>query len=400
MIPTPGRPVSGYGAALPGAAELDLVLGSRGQALSTLYQPIVDTARATVAGFEALTRFTGFPGYAPETWFDAASAFGRAEELESVAVRTALKARPMLPPNCFMALNLSPQLLASERVREIWEEEGDLGGLVIELTEKTPIDSYAALEPDLDRLRGAGALIAVDDAGAGYAGLRHLLALRPSMIKIDRDLVTGVDRDESRRALIEMLGTFASRIDAWIVAEGVERAGELEALVSLDVPLVQGYYLGRPSPPWAGINRGALHGLAARYPPLAKAARLRVRDIAEPAVTATGRAQALEAVTADPAPEFVVILGPHLRPVGILHGHGASNVPGAAAPAGTVYLVGHGLVTPGLRVNLDTPMKEALARAMTRPKEHRFEPLLVTDNAGRFAGLAPLERLIGALTRQ
>jgi hypothetical protein len=85
---------------------------------------------------------------------------------------------------------------------------------VVELTEQTPIDSYVELEPDLNQLRAAGALIAIDDAGAGYAGLRHLLALRPSLIKIDRELIQDVDRDEAKRALISMLGTFASRVDA------------------------------------------------------------------------------------------------------------------------------------------------------------------------------------------
>ncbi len=96
----------------------------------------------------------------------------------------------------------------------MWRHEGNLGGLIVELTEQTPIDSYLDLEPDLNQLRAAGALIAVDDAGAGYAGLRHLLQLRPSMIKIDRELIQDVDRDEAKRALIEMLGIFASRVDA------------------------------------------------------------------------------------------------------------------------------------------------------------------------------------------
>ncbi len=239
-----------------------LTAACRGDGLAAAYQPIIDTARGTVVGYEALARFPGYSEKNPEAWFSAARAYGRAAELEAAALRTALKARAALPPNCFLTLNVSPELLTSESVRSVWRDEGRLAGLIIELTEQTPIDSYVELEPDLNQLRAAGALIAVDDAGAGYAGLRHLLALRPSMIKIDRALIQDVDVDEAKRALVGMLGAFASRVDAWILAEGVERVEELDALVSLGVPLVQGYYLARPAPPWAGIDLDLAHRLA------------------------------------------------------------------------------------------------------------------------------------------
>ncbi len=330
-------------------------------------------------GYEALARFPGYAEKNPEVWFAAARAHGKAAELESAALRTALKARAALPANCFLTLNVSPELLTSECIRSVWRDEGKLGGLIVELTEQTPIDSYVELEPDLNQLRAAGALIAVDDAGAGYAGLRHLLALRPSMIKIDRALIQDVDRDEAKRALIGMLGAFASRVDAWILAEGVERAEELEALVSLGVPLVQGYYLARPAPPWAGIDLDLAHRLASTRPVAHKTV---IRDVVEPAATVDSVARAAEAFAANPALEAVVLLGEHLRPVAVLDA-------GAAALA---------VVSPGMRVNLDTPLSQALARSMTRPNAQRFDTLLVTDNAGRFAGVARMERMILALT--
>ena len=302
-----------------------------------------------------------------------------AAELEAAALRTALAARSTLPPNCFLTVNVSPELLPTETIRRIWRDEGNLGGLVVEVTEQTPIDSYVELEPDLNQLRAAGALIAVDDAGAGYAGLRHLLALRPSLIKIDRELIQDVDRDEAKRALISMFGSFAGRVDAWILAEGVERVEELDALVSLGVPLVQGYCVARPAPPWAGIDVDLAHRLAAKRPAARKTV---IRDVLETAPTAATAAQAADAFAAGPALQSVVLLGEHLRPVAVLD-------------ADTAEL---GLVSPGMRVNLDTPLNEALARSMTRTKASRFEPLLVTDNAGRYAGVARLERMIMALT--
>ncbi|MHA7155762.1 EAL domain-containing protein [Arthrobacter sp. TMN-50] len=372
------RPSRSGAAPAPDWEEL-LAVACRGEGLATAYQPIVDTSRGTVVGYEALARFPGFEEKNPEVWFAAARRHGRSADLESAALRVALRARPGLPTNCFLTLNVSPELLTTESIRSVWRQERDLGGLIVELTEQTPIDSYLELEPDLHQLRSAGALIAVDDAGAGYAGLRHLLQLRPSMIKIDRELIQDVDRDEAKRALIEMLGIFASRVDAWILAEGVERVEELDTLVSLGVPLVQGYLLARPAPPWAGIEFELAHRLAARQ---TSARKTVLRDVVEPSPAVLGMAEAIEAFTEDPGLGSVVLIDADLRPISVL-------TPDAAAL---------GVVSQGMRANLDTPLADALDRSMTRETAYRFEPLLVTDNAGRFAGITRLERMITALT--
>lgn len=348
-----------------------------GAGVSSVFQPIVDTARGSVVGYEALARFDGYPERNPEAWFAAARRYGCAEQLEVVALRSALAARPDLPQNCFLTVNVSPDLLVTDSVRAIWRDQGDLGGLIIELTEQTPIESYLALEPDLNRLRAAGALIAVDDAGAGYAGLGHLLALRPALIKLDRALVQDVDRDEAKRALIEMIGTFASRIDAWLLAEGVERVDELDTLVQLGVPLVQGYCLARPAPAWAGIDPDVGLRLAAR---LDQGQKLTIRDIVERVPTVADTAEASAAFVADPNLASVVLIDRHHRPLAVLESD-ASHL---------------GVTSLGLRANLDTGIADALRRALTRERGSRFEPVLATDNAGRYVGLVRLERMIEA----
>jgi EAL domain-containing protein (putative c-di-GMP-specific phosphodiesterase class I) len=355
-----------------------LAAACRGEGVSSVYQPIIDSARGVVVGYEALTRFTGFREQNPEIWFAAAREHGRGEELEVLALRTALIARPSLPQNCFLTLNVSPDLLGRASVREVWGDEGELGGLFIELTEQVPIESYLALEPYLHELRAAGALIAVDDAGAGYAGLRHLLSLRPSMIKLDRALIQDVDRDEAKLALVDMVGTFASRIDAWLLGEGVETVEELDALVALGVPLLQGYLLARPAPAWAEIDVDIALRLASRRPPGAATV---IRDVLEVVPTATSVSQAAAVFAAQPKLRSVVLIDEYHRPV-------------TALGSGTAQL---GLVSPGLRVNLDTPLSEALKRSMTRDEGSRFDPLLATDNAGRFTGIARLERMIMVL---
>jgi EAL domain-containing protein (putative c-di-GMP-specific phosphodiesterase class I) len=97
----------------------------------------------------------------------------------------------------------------------------------------------------------------VDDTGAGYAGLRHVLELRPALVKLDASLVSGIDRDRDKRYVLEMAGIVAERIDAQLLAEGVERPAELETLRALGVPLGQGHFLGSPAPPWTGLRAEA-----------------------------------------------------------------------------------------------------------------------------------------------
>ena len=344
-----------------------------GAGLSSAYQPIVDLARGTTVGYEALARFSG-PERNPEAWFAAARALGRHGELEAAALRTAFRARDALPPNCFLTVNVSPDLLTDPVVRAVWRDQGDLSGVVVELTEQAPITSYTALEGDLAALRAAGALIAVDDAGAGYAGLRHLLVLRPSIIKLDRELVRDVDLDEAKAALVEMVGTFASRIDAWLLAEGIERDGELDVLASLGVPLVQGYLLARPGPPWPGVDTDVALRLAARY---GVDRTDTVRELIDLVPTAGSAQDAVAWFSADHV-RTVVLVDEHSRPL-------------ALYSADLLHL---GAPERGMRVNVDTPVKEALERALTREVSERYQPLLCTDAAGRLLGVVRLERMI------
>ena len=212
------------------------------------FQPIVDLRRGVLAGYEVLARFRSDPYLSPDQWFDAAARIGRRAELEAVTLGRALDARRCLPPNCFLSMNVGPDALLDDRVMATLRDAGPLGGVVVEITEQSAVDDYDRLRGRIDPLREAGAHLAVDDAGAGYASLSHVAALRPDFIKVDRGLVAGIDRDPAKAAVMETLGTFGSRIDAWVIAEGIERAAELRRLMQLEVPLGQGYRLGRPAP--------------------------------------------------------------------------------------------------------------------------------------------------------
>ncbi len=212
------------------------------------FQPIIDTARGTVVGYESLARFSGPPHATPDRWFAVARAAGVGAELEARALRTALDARSALPPNCFLSVNVGPDALLAAPVAAVFAAAGDLRGVVVEITEQAAVTCYDALITAIAPVRAAGALLAVDDAGAGFASLKHITVLRPDFVKVDRDLVAGIDTDETKAAVVEALGMFTSRLDAWLIAEGVETTAELDRLLSLRVPLVQGYGLGRPGP--------------------------------------------------------------------------------------------------------------------------------------------------------
>jgi EAL domain-containing protein (putative c-di-GMP-specific phosphodiesterase class I) len=349
-----------------------------GAGVHTSFQPIVDLARGGVVGFEALTRFDGYPVSSPDLWFAAAHREGCSPQLEALALRSAFAARPDLPRHTFLAVNVGPDVLDHPDVLQVWNSQADLSGVVIELTEHARIDSYTSLEPALNRLRAAGALIAIDDAGAGYAGLQHLLGLRPHIIKLDRNLISGVDRDETKRALVEMIGTFASRIDAWVLAEGIEHLGELDAVMGLGVPLGQGFLLGRPGPKWPEADR---RGAALLRHQLPVASDHSLRQILERATTVQD-AQDAAAAFADDTVDLVVMLDQHSRPIA------AMDVDGLV----------HSALDPGMRMNVDTTVAEAAERAVTRPPGQRFRPLLCVDEAGCFVGVVRMERVLTFLT--
>lgn len=118
--------------------------------------------------------------------------------------------------------------------------------LILELTEHVPIDDYAALREAIGKLGDVG--IAVDDAGAGYSSLHHILELRPTFVKLDISLVRGIDADDLRQAMVAGIDYFALRSGCHLIAEGIESEGEAAALERLGVEFAQGYLFGRPQP--------------------------------------------------------------------------------------------------------------------------------------------------------
>ena len=216
-----------------------------GLGLMMLYQPIVDLEAAKIVGVEALARFTTGPQQVPDAWFAEAAEVGLGPELELAAIGLAIAQLAEVPPGAYLSLNVSPETVGSGLLKNVLQLV-PADRLVLELTEHTHVDDYDELNEGLTELRNEGVRLAVDDAGAGFSSLRHILSLQPDIIKLDLALTRGIAEDPVRRALASSLVNFAGEIKALITAEGVETRDELEVLRSLGVGSAQGFYLSRP----------------------------------------------------------------------------------------------------------------------------------------------------------
>lgn len=278
----PGDDAARTGSAADGdhhdAARLLAALLAPG-ALTVALQPMVSLVDGSVVAYEALARSAAVPGV-PDQWLEAAATLGRRADLELACLEAA--GRVGAPPGgAPLSVNVSPSVVVDPRLPQV------LAGLprhALEITEHHAVADYDALRTTLDRLRATGTLVAVDDVGAGYASMAHVLALTPTFVKIDRSLVHGVHADPGRRALVQALQAFTAAIGGLSVAEGVEDLADLRALRAIGVDLVQGFGVAPPDGPWPVLGPAALRVLRP--------------GADDPLPSGAGDAQALEAALA------------------------------------------------------------------------------------------------------
>lgn len=215
---------------------------------SLVYQPIVELRGHRLVGIEALSRFeTTDQAWPVNRWFEEAAAVGLGTELEMACNRDAVKELTRLPADAYMSINVSNQTARSESLVETLATV-DASRIVIEITEHEAVEDYEGLTAALARVRELGARVAIDDSGAGFASLRHILLINPEIIKLDISLTRGIDSDPRRKALAAALTSFAEQMAIAVIAEGIETPEEHATLRELGVTLGQGYYMGRPAP--------------------------------------------------------------------------------------------------------------------------------------------------------
>ena len=209
-------------------------------------QPIVSLDSGDLAGVEALSRFPR-THHAPDAWLGDAERVGLGLRLQLAAVENALRLVDELPPGTFLTVNVGPDAIAASQL-PILLEAVDPERIVLELTEHLAIVDYPRLRASLGVIRARGARLAIDDTGAGFASLGHIVNLRPELIKLDRQFTRGIDTDPVRRSLARALASFARDIGAEVISEAIETSAELETIRRLGIGYGQGYFIGRPAP--------------------------------------------------------------------------------------------------------------------------------------------------------
>jgi EAL domain-containing protein (putative c-di-GMP-specific phosphodiesterase class I) len=362
------------------AAPIAHLIDRRGRC-RLAYEPVADLARGVICGYEAVVRSP--EALSEQDWTEEAGRRGLEPDLHAFVVGSVLEARESLPDDCFLSFNIRPETLLRAPVQATLARWGRLDRLVVELCPRVVPDEDALLDA-IGRLRAAGATIAVDDVGSGVGTLRHIAVVRPEFVKLDAGLVAGLDRDEAKHAMVQTIGELASRLDAWIVPQGITTIDELDALIRLRAPLAQGPLIGVRAKTLtrvafalsayvrdrgaANVEPGALTALIERPRPVERAA---------------GRAAWAQALAEDPAPSHLPVVDERRRPVGILARVAFERGEG---PAGEVLVVAPSAHVP-----------EVAARAMLRPPPTRFDPLVCCDAQGRYVGVVPVERLVTAL---
>ncbi|MCU1429060.1 MAG: hypothetical protein JWL83_3060 [Actinomycetia bacterium] len=216
-------------------------------ALRAVFQPIVRISDGTIIGYEALARMSGPPDLPPDRWLELAAVVGARERLE-LACLLAAAAAGAPPDDALLFVNVSPAVLSHPLAFALRDRLP--ARVVLEFTETEAVADYDELRRVVARWKAQGVQVAVDDMGAGWSSLRHVVQLRPDFIKIDRSLITDIHRDRTKRALVCAMVAFARESGCSVIAEGVENSDELAALHDAEVPLVQGYLFARPGPPW------------------------------------------------------------------------------------------------------------------------------------------------------
>jgi EAL domain-containing protein (putative c-di-GMP-specific phosphodiesterase class I) len=241
------------------ADRLDPVMTAGGP--NVVLQPIVDLGSGTRCGAEALSRFPAEWGRTPDVVFAEAHSIGQGHRLELLALSRAAALLDQV--SGYVSMNVSPQTLLTPMCGELLAGL-PLDRIVLELSEHDPVLDYDGLGTVLAPLRAQGMRLAIDDVGAGFSSLRHIVVTNPDIIKMDRSIVSGLDSDPVLAKLAQSLVEFAHSFGACVIAEGVETAAELEMLQGLRVDGGQGWLFGRPAPADLLVDEGTVLAPPAR----------------------------------------------------------------------------------------------------------------------------------------
>ena len=381
--------------------------------LSSVYMPIVDLRSGRLLGWEALARGPVESRFhSPSVLFDFAEEVGSLFSLERACREQAIRGIGRLGPGELLFMNIhphtvgDPKFTAGETMRLLKKHGLQPENIIFEITERHPISDFTLFFRTLDHYRSQGYRVAIDDVGAGYSGLWTLGQLRPDFIKVDMSLIRGVDANPINRALLETMVSFADKIGASVIAEGIETETELSSLMDMGVHYGQGYYLARPERPKpypsrklpVRANNRSLQDL------VGSRCSIPVGELAEPALTIPAKTRISEVQTmletSPPTPIAGVVVVDDERPLGLVMSHDLNR------QLGTLYGVAlyyerpiTKLMDPApLIFEESVPVEVVAEKAMAREKYKVYDHILVT-RAGLLVGIVSVQKMLDALAR-
>ena len=240
-------------------------------AISTVFQPIVSLRDGSIFGYEALSRGPAdSPLHSPMSLINAAKRCGMSMQLERLFFRAAMENARRIPENATLFVNIVPGMIRDGDFRSELEDSlrrfsaNYRGKVIFELTERENIGDIEAFCDVVAGYRENGCRIAIDDVGAGYSGLNLISSLHPQYIKLDMELIRGIDRDPVRQAMVQCMGRFATLTNIMAIAEGIETPEEMSKLIELDIPYGQGYLIQRPAETPAALDNAGVSAVIFR----------------------------------------------------------------------------------------------------------------------------------------
>ena len=375
------------------------------EAIHTHLQPIVDLRHNQPVGYEALTR--GNPGHMlqrPDLMFQAANQFERIPDLEALCIRYAIEHFAGRSTEGQLFLNICPQtLLHFSGTLDVITKHLEAVSLsprhvVLEISERFPIENADTFIQLINELKQVGYGIAIDDLGSGYSGLKLWSQIRPDYVKIDRHFIDRIDQDPVKQAFVTSVVHLCEQLQCEIIAEGIERLGEMKLLRSLGIHIGQGYLLGKPAREPAFIIPDKTAQKSSRY---CEGLDAPVIQLCQPAVctgpdVTLGEAEALFAD--NPQLMSVPVLQDDF-PLGVLHRHQLLEV----------FANNNGRTLNECRpvhelmqrdpVIVDGSMTlEAVSRLMTDDDTYYLHQHLIITRDGHYAGLVKTKDLLKRIT--
>ncbi len=233
--------------------ELFMAILENGQ-IATVFQPIVSLRDGSIYGYEALSRGPkNTKMYSPTLLFDCAEKFGKTWELELLCRKRAIETVFNLQSQFRLFLNVNPKIMHDDKFKKGFTKEylAQYGinpeNVIFEITERGVISNVSEFIDTINNYKNQNYRIAIDDAGAGYSGLNMISDIHPHFIKLDMNLIRGVELDQTKQSLIKSFTEFASMTNTYLIAEGIETKEELLKLIEIGVHFGQGFFLQKPN---------------------------------------------------------------------------------------------------------------------------------------------------------